>query len=130
MAIKKTIQPRGTKKTESIRDKASKVPKSKPERRRIHSAVSKFSFIGVFIKSILRPFDKKPVRKTLHIIGLILWPRYFRGAWSELRLVIWPSNRETRKLTSAVIVFAFVFGAIISITDYGLDKVFKKFILK
>ncbi len=57
-------------------------------------------------------------------------PSYFRNAWAELRQVKWPNNRETIKLTFAVFVFAIFFMLFISAADFGLDKVFKKLILK
>ena len=56
-------------------------------------------------------------------------PRYFRESWQELRQVVWPTRRETWKLTFAVFTFAIVFGLLIAVTDYGLDKVFKRILL-
>jgi preprotein translocase subunit SecE len=60
----------------------------------------------------------------------VIVPRYFRNSWAELRRVTWPGRKETRQLTSAVLVFAVIFGILIATVDYGLDKVFKKVILK
>ncbi len=57
-------------------------------------------------------------------------PSYFRNSFKELRGVKWPSRKETTQLTIAVFVFAIIFGAIITVTDYGLDKLFKKLLLK
>ncbi len=65
------------------------------------------------------------LNKRRHVI-----PSYFRNSWRELRLVTWPSRRETWKLTLAVFMFAIIFGVIIAITDYGLDKIFRKVLLK
>ncbi len=90
-----------------------------------------------FFRAIGKPF--RPVGRVLarierwkpiHILGLIIVPRYFRNSWKELRLVVWPSRRESWRLTSAVLIFAVIFGVMIAIVDYGLDKVFKKIILK
>jgi preprotein translocase SecE subunit len=67
-----------------------------------------------------------PVR----ILGRILFPRYFRNSFRELKLVTWPGRRESLRLTGAVLIFAIVFGAIVAIVDFGLDKLFKEFILK
>lgn len=58
-----------------------------------------------------------------------LVPRYFKESWAELRQVTWPSRKETIKLTLAVFVFAVVFGVLIAITDYGLEKIFKRLLL-
>ena len=57
-------------------------------------------------------------------------PSYFRNAWQEVRQVQWPNRKETAKLTVAVFVFAALFGVIIAVTDYGLDKLFRKVLLK
>lgn len=82
----------------------------------------------------LRPVGRALARierfKPVHILGLIIVPRYFRNSWRELRQVTWPNGRESRRLTSAVLLFAVVFGILIAVADYGLDKVFKKVILK
>lgn len=71
----------------------------------------------------------KPFRKPLRIIGRILLPKYIRNSWNELRLVTWPTWKQSRKLTFAVLVFALIFGVIVAIVDYGLDKVFKQLIV-
>lgn len=70
------------------------------------------------------------VAKPFRIIGRILVPRYIRNAWKELRQVTWPTWSESRRLTSAVIIFAVVFGVLIAVVDYGLDKLFKALLLK
>ncbi len=57
-------------------------------------------------------------------------PKYFSNSFSEVRKVIWPNRKETAQLTLAVFVFALIFGLIITITDYGLDKLFKKVLLR
>ena len=57
-------------------------------------------------------------------------PRFFREAWAELKQVSWPNRKETFKLTTAVFIFAIAFGLIIAITDYGLDKLFRKVLLQ
>ena len=44
-------------------------------------------------------------------------------------MVTWPSGKQTRALTFAVIVFSIVFGALVALVDFGLDKLFKKVIL-
>lgn len=77
----------------------------------------------------------KPLRglarfKLFRVLGRILVPTYLRNSWKELKLVTWPSWKESRQLTFAVLVFAIVFGAAIAIVDYGLDKVFRNILLK
>lgn len=63
-------------------------------------------------------------------LGRHIIPRYFRHSYQELKLVSWPNRKESRQLTSAVIIFAIVFGFFITVLDYGLDKVFKKVFLR
>ena len=43
--------------------------------------------------------------------------RYFKSAWSELKLVRWPTRRETWKMTSAVIIFSVAFAVLIILLD-------------
>ncbi|MDB5164126.1 MAG: Protein translocase subunit SecE [Candidatus Saccharibacteria bacterium] len=100
----------------SLRELATKQA-NKKQPRRLRSAAGKVSFLLV-------PF------KFIGKIGRFIIPPYFRNSWKELKEVTWPSRKETRQLTLAVFVFAIIFGALITITDYGLDKVFRKVLLK
>ncbi|HSX07029.1 MAG TPA: preprotein translocase subunit SecE [Candidatus Saccharimonadia bacterium] len=68
--------------------------------------------------------------KVVRFIGRILGFSFVRSSWQELRLVTWPTKREGRRLTTAVILFSVVFGALIAVVDYGLDKLFKQLLLK
>lgn len=77
-----------------------------------------------------KPFNVRPVRFVLRWIGRILVPRYFRNAFKELRLVKWPTRKETWKLTFAVLIFAVVFGVMVTLTDLALDKVIKRIVLR
>ena len=112
---------------ETIRERAAKAAEANDKKvkpaRKPRKIFAPFRAIGRFFKRI-GAFP--PVR----ILGLILLPRYVRNSWKELRQVAWPSRKESFRLTSAVLIFAVIFGIIITITDYGLDKVFKKVILK
>ncbi len=87
------------------KSKAPKIPKNR---------------ITSFMARILMPFWR-----------LITWfPRYFYGAWRELKLVTWPSRGETWRLTIAVFIFAIVFGGLAYAVDKGLDELFKELVLK
>lgn len=68
--------------------------------------------------------------KPFRILGFILVPPYFRNSWKELRQVTWPTFRVSLRLSFAVIVFAIVFGCLVALLDYGLDKLFKQVLLK
>jgi len=76
---------------------------------------------------IALPF--KWLGRGLKKIGRFIIPSYFRNSWHELKLVTWPTRRESWQLTLAVILFAVIFGALVTIVDYGLDKVFRKVLL-
>jgi preprotein translocase SecE subunit len=68
--------------------------------------------------------------RAVRFIGRIFGLGYIRSSWKELTQVTWPSKREGRRLTTAVIIFSVVFGALIAVVDYGLDKLFKQLLLK
>lgn len=123
---------RRIKKTESVRDRAAKAAVSKQPRRLQRTAASvkvpliKARQIGG--KSYQLPL---PDNRLGRILGKQIRVRssFFSGAWGELRQVQWPTAKETIKLTFAVFIFALAFGALISATDYGLDKIFRKVLL-
>jgi preprotein translocase SecE subunit len=64
------------------------------------------------------------------LVGKVIFPPYLRKSWQELRLVTWPNWQESRRLTTAVLIFAIVFGGVIAGVDYGLDKLFRNILLK
>lgn len=89
-----------------------------------------FKFIGKVGRSIANFPLFKPLRKPLRIIGLIIFPVYFRNSFKELKLVTWPSFKESLRLTWAVLLFAIIFGTSVALVDYGLNAVFKRILLK
>jgi preprotein translocase SecE subunit len=72
----------------------------------------------------------KPLHKPARIFGKIIVPPYFRSSFAELKLVTWPNWTQSRQLTTAVLIFAVIFGAAIAGVDWGLDKIFKHILLK
>jgi preprotein translocase SecE subunit len=78
------------------------------------------------------PITKFVARIGRFILKVLRWiiPNYFIESWREVRLVTWPSRRETWRLTVAVFIFALVFGALVAGVDKVLDLLFKKVILK
>jgi preprotein translocase SecE subunit len=134
-------QPRRIKKSESIRERAEKAANTEPKPRRIRRtagvASTPFKAFGRLLARIFRPlafilipFKTRPMRFIGRILASVLLLRFFRDAWRELREVQWPSVRDTARLSFAVFAFSVVFGLIIAVTDYGLDKVFKKLLLQ
>ena len=116
---------------ETFRERAIKATEAndKPKRTaKLKKASGKVS--GPVLKPIGRVGGKVLGHKPFRIVGRILLPRYFRNSWKELRLVSWPDRKTARDLTFAVLAFAVVFGGVVAIVDYGLDKVFRNILLK
>ena len=127
-------------KLETVRERSENTPANKSRVRKVATTAKKASgplrVVGRFLsklahpfKFLLAPFRTKPARFVGRILNKVLLINYFMSAWKELRQVTWPGRKETRQLTLAVFVFATVFGLMVTLTDYGLDKVFKKVIL-
>lgn len=135
---KKPVKKRIVKNPETFRERAIKASEvgGKPKRTtRLRGAGRKvtkpvISPIGKAFKTV---FYRKPflyLRRPLRIVSKVLLPVYVRNSWKELRLVTWPSWKESRDLTFAVIIFATTFGAIVALVDFGLDKLFRNVLLK
>ena len=121
-----TVRERTARQTAKAEAKAGKVP-----RRRIRRTAVKAVRPLKRPASILAwPFRLRPVRFAGKVIGRILWPRYFRNAWIELKQVTWPSRKDTWKLTLAVLVFAVAFGLMAAGTDWVLDKVIRRIVFR
>lgn len=125
----------------TVREQSAHLAQAAPKARRIRRTVggmgSVFAIIGRFIAMLLSPFSfllwpftTRLGRRAVHILATILLINFVRSAWQELREVKWPNRKQTTQLTLAVFIFALIFGAIISVADYGLDKVFKAVLLR
>ena len=68
----------------------------------------------------VRKVSTNPVVKTIFAIG-----GYFKGAWTELRLVRWPTRSATWGLTFAVILFSTFFVVVILLLDILFKFVFE-----
>jgi preprotein translocase SecE subunit len=118
----------------TMREKAEKsqAKASKPSR------LSKIKVIGVPLKAAKAAGLKEyhPIKLPNNKLGRFLrkrvrlMPRYFIDAWKELKLVKWPSHRQTMRLVIAVFLFASIFGSIIGVTDSLLDNLFRRLIIK
>ncbi len=84
-----------------------------------------------WMKRILGPIFHKInfLFRPIRWLGRHFIPSYFRRSFQELKQVTWPDRKQSRALTLAVVMFATVFGIVISLLDYGLDKAFKKVFL-
>lgn len=117
-----TVRERNEKIALKAQAEASKVI-SRPVRKVAQKMASPF-------KVIAKPLNTKPVRFATKWLGLILLPRYFRNSFKELRQVTWPSFKQTWKLTFSVLIFAIAFGTLVTLTDFGLDKVIRRIVLR
>lgn len=90
--------------------------------------------IGKVLGAIFRPIGKAGrwlgKFRVFRWIGRVLAPRYLRSSFAELKQVTWPSWRESRRLTYAVLIFAIIFGVSIAGVDWVLDKAFRAILLK
>lgn len=119
-----------TKNSETVRDRANSIP-AKPRRiRRVSNTANKplKTVARLGRKEYYLPLPDNRLGKFLNRRRSII-PRFIRNAWAEVRQVTWPTRKETIKLTIAVIIFALVFGTLIWIVDYGLEKLFRQIIL-
>lgn len=132
---------RRLKKIETVRSRADKASNAKPKSRVVRktagAAAQPFKAVGRLLAKIFRPlafllwpFKTRPVRFIGRVVTAILFLKFIRNSAREVRTVSWPDMRTTIKLALNVFAFAFVFGTIIAVVDYGLDKVFKELFLK
>jgi preprotein translocase SecE subunit len=127
-------RPRIRKSAPSVRERqeaaAAKAEAVKPQRvRRLSAkAASPFKKLNLEDKKAVQ-LGAKPFRFVRKVLGWLV-PSYFINAWREVRKVVWPSRRETWRLTLAVFIFAIIFGAMVAGVDKGLDELFKKLVLK
>lgn len=115
------------KKAETVREKAEKAVEDSQQPRRLHATKRR---AGAPFRAIGRGGKRLNQVKPFRILGFIIVPPYFRNSWKELRQVTWPTFRVAVRLTFAVIVFAIVFGGLVALLDFGLDKLFKQVLLK
>lgn len=124
---------RSIKKTQTLRQKAEQASANSGKKRviRAGSHVAKpIKFVSkIGKKEVYLPLPDNKVGRFLNKRRSLV-PRFFIESFQELKQVKWPGAKETAKLTTAVFVFALFFGLIITLTDYGLDKLFKNLILK
>lgn len=127
-----------SKTTETLRERAAKSSASAQRPKRVRSAAltaggSAKSLLAAILKRfafVLIPLRSKPARLIGNVLGKVFFVKYFVSSWRELRQVEWPNRRETVKLTFAVFVFAILFSIAIAVTDFGLDKLFRRILIK
>jgi preprotein translocase SecE subunit len=121
------------KKTETVREKATKKEvEQKP--RRLHKVTGAAKRpLGAARRMGAKEYH--PIKLPDNKVGRFMTasrkvtPRYFRDAWAEVKQVSWPNRRETAKMTLAVFTFAIIFSLLIGVVDFGLDKLFRELLL-
>jgi preprotein translocase SecE subunit len=124
----------------TIREQTSAATQShqKSSKTRTEKGIKRlFKATGRGIASLLRPFNfllwpfrTRIGRVIVKVLGTVLLINFIVGAWRELKGVEWPNRKQTFQLTVAVYMFAIIFGIIIAVIDYGLDRIFKRVLLK
>lgn len=124
MAQKEPAKPkrRIVKKAETVRERVEKSAEQRSPKPSKDAGIVRLTFYYIFW-----PF--RMLGRGIKKVGRIFVPKYFKESWGELKQVTWPNRRDTFKLTLAVIIFAIIFGALITVVDYGLDKLFRKVLL-
>lgn len=121
------------KKSQTVRERAAKAENSRKPRRIKQAGKTALRPIKAVArtarKEVYLPLPDNRAGRFLNKRRRVI-PRYFRLSFAELKQVKWPTNRETIKLTFAVFIFAIFFMLLISLADFGLDKLFKQLILK
>lgn len=132
---------RQVKNPETFRERALKAGENTAEPRRkaiaqkagngISAALRPFGkfFSGLFATTPFRLLGRalKPVGK---ILAKLLFLKHLSKSWQELRKVTWPSWRQSWRLTTAVLLFAVIFGVTIAGVDYVVEHAFKKLLLR
>lgn len=122
---------RRVKNPESFRERALKAAEESDKPKRVAKVRSGgVSVIGTIFRPIGRVLTPIGRLKPVRLLGKVLLPPYVRNSWRELKQVTWPNWQQSRQLTFAVLIFAVLFGAVIALVDFGLDKLFKQVLLK
>lgn len=124
---------RQLRKVETVRERSAK-PIKQPKTRRLHSTRAKLAkpvgkVVAVAKKEYYLPMPDNKIGRFLNKRRRVI-PRFFVESYQELRQVVWPNRRNTINLSIAVFLFAFFFGLLIALVDYGLSKLFKILIIK
>ena len=73
-----------------------------------------FKLVGKILAFVFKPF-----RKIFAPIG-----KYFAESWQELKLVRWPTRKETWKMTVAVLIFSITFVILVVLLDGLFNWIF------
>jgi preprotein translocase SecE subunit len=130
----KARKPRIRKTAPTLREQAeaARVKSEKEKPRRVRKVVSSAATPFRKVNPPSNPVTRAIAKGGRGIGKALKWlvPKYFVNSWREVKQVTWPNRKETWRLTTAVFIFAIVFGALVAGVDKGLDAIFKHVILK
>lgn len=126
-------KPRVRKSPETVRQRAEKQTSKKQAPRgklkgKIHRPLSVLRRASAKEYHPITVPDNKVGRVLNKRVRLV--PKFVREAWSELKMVTWPTKKEAARLTAAVIIFAFFFAVFIQLLDVVFNKIVKLIFLK
>ena len=116
--------------SETLRERSEKLQNKAAAPKKPSKLRAFFSGFFAPLRWVGRQLAKLGRFRIFRWIGYILFVPYIRNSWRELRQVTWPNRSQTFALVWAVIIFSVVFGVLIAAVDFGLDKLFKEFIVK
>lgn len=120
-------------KAETVRERSVKPAKAiKPRRIKLAGKKLRRPFAAaakIGKKEYYLPLPKNKIGNFLNKKRNLI-PGFFKASYAELKLVSWPNAKTTINLSVAVFLFAFFFGLVVALADYGLDKLFKQLIIK
>jgi preprotein translocase SecE subunit len=131
-----TKKKRVVKNPETFRERAVKANQSNNKQKRrpfkkLWAVISKpFKVVKARLDKLAENKIVSILLKPFRLLGKVLLFGYFKSSWEELKQVTWPTLKQSRQLTFAVVSFAVVFGASIAGLDWVLGKVFKQILLK
>jgi preprotein translocase SecE subunit len=105
-------------KVEGVNLKKAKKAKKMPKWLRI--ILTPFRILGKILAFIL-----KPLAKVFAPLG-----KYFASSWQELKLVRWPTRKETWKMTAGVLIFSISFAIFVTLIDGLFNWIFTTLIGK
>lgn len=137
----KSAKKRQLKKVETVRQRAERSTTATPQVRRVKATANKasrpFRAFGRGIAKVLRPFafvlipfKTRPARFIGRLLQRGLFIGFFIESWKEVRQVEWPDLKTTIRLSIAVFIFSVLFGVIVTVIDFGMDKVFREVFIK
>ncbi len=125
---------RANKKTQTVRERTKTNDTPKKERRIRKTVGNKVKAPAKGLSKLHKKVVNIPLpdNRFGRIMGkrIKIFPQFLVNAFKEIKLVVWPTPRQTVSLTIAVFIFAVIFASIVGLLDFGFSKLFEKYIIK